>query len=71
MYGPAGAWCWIYPRHGAEAHALRLICFYLPLWCVIAFQIRTYYVVYQRLNRVTLLASATAAVRADMRREAR
>lgn len=71
VYGPAGAWCWIDPRHGAEAHALRLICFYLPLWCVIAFQIRTYYVVYQRLNRVTLLASATAAVRADMRREAR
>ena len=41
VYGPAGAWCWIDPRHGAEAHALRLICFYLPLWCVIAFQIRT------------------------------
>lgn len=71
VYGPAGAWCWIDPRHGAEAHALRLACFYLPLWCVVGFQIRTYRRVYARLRRVASLAAATAAVRADMRREAR
>ena len=71
VYGPAGAWCWIDPRHGAEAHALRLLCFYLPLWCVVGFQIRTYRRVYARLRRVASLAAATAAVRADMRREAR
>lgn len=71
VYGPAGAWCWIDPRHGAEAHALRLVCFYLPLWCVVGFQIRTYRRVYSRLRRVASLAAATAAVRADMRREAR
>ena len=71
VYGPAGAWCWIDPRHGAESHALRLVCFYLPLWCVVLFQIRTYRRVYLRLRRVASLAAATAAVRADMRREAR
>ena len=71
VYGPAGAWCWIDPSHGADAHALRLVCFYLPLWCVVLFQIRTYRRVYLRLRRVASLAAATAAVRADMRREAR
>ena len=68
VLGPAGAWCWIDAREPG-AQAFRLCCFYLPLWCVVAYEAVVYYRVGARLAALTRLAEATEAVRADMRRE--
>ena len=70
VLGPAGAWCWIDARE-PNAQAFRLCCFYLPLWCVVAYEVVVYYRVGARLAALTRLAEATEAVRADMRRERR
>lgn len=70
VLGPAGAWCWIDGRKGRKAQVFRLVCFYLPLWGIIAFEVVVYYRVIKRLMAVTRLAAATKAVREDMWREA-
>ena len=69
VLGPAGAWCWIDARKGRRAQAFRLVCFYLPLWSIVAFQVLVYYRVIKRLIALTRLAAATRAMQADMRRE--
>jgi hypothetical protein len=70
VLGPAGAWCWIDARRGRTAQAFRLMCFYVPVWCVIAYEVRVYAALYKQLSAMTRLASATATMREDARREA-
>ena len=71
VLGPAGAWCWIDARDGRRAQVFRLMCFYLPLWSIIAFEVVVYWRIVKKLMAVTRLAAATKAMRADMRREDR
>ena len=69
VFGPAGAWCWIDARLGRRAQAARLLCFYLPTWSVVTYEVVVYLRVISKLRALTRLAEATRAVRADMRRE--
>ena len=46
------------------------MCFYVPVWCVIAYEVRVYAALYKQLSAMTRLASATATMREDARREA-
>jgi hypothetical protein len=52
-FGPAQGWCWI-KAEGDDyviGSVLRLLCFYLPLWAVIGYNLYIYAIIIRKLNR--------------------
>ncbi|XP_046854184.1 G-protein coupled receptor 1-like isoform X2 [Xenia sp. Carnegie-2017] len=64
-YGPADMWCWI---HGKSSRA-QVMRFYIPLWCMIAYMLLTYFVIVWKLRRMVDRYGGTYSPELERQRE--